>query len=165
MPHTYTNLLVHVIFSTKDRNPYLDADLRPRLFPYMGGILREMNVTPLAINGPADHVHGLLALPATASIADAMRVLKTNSSRWIHEQWPQRRGFAWQAGYGAFSVSRSNVEEVERYIARQEEHHRHVTFQEEFVAFLERHGDHVRRAVRVGIAHLRSRGSYAPDRG
>jgi putative NIF3 family GTP cyclohydrolase 1 type 2 len=73
-------------------------------------------------------------------MADVLRVLKTNSSRWVHEQWPERRAFAWQTGYGAFSVSQSNRQEVERYIAGQEDHHRHVSFQEEFVAFLKRHG-------------------------
>ena len=128
MPHTYTSLLVHIIFSTKDRRPYLDAELRPRLFPYMGGILRELGGTPILVNGPDDHVHALTALPPTRSLSDVMRVLKTNSSRWVHEQWPARRDFAWQSGYGAFTVSRSNVDEVERYIAGQEEHHRHVTF-------------------------------------
>ena len=140
MAHTFTSLLVHVIFSTKDRLPHLDAEVRSRLFPYMGGILREAGARPVLVNGVADHVHGLVGLPTTASVADMMRVLKTNSSKWVHEEWPTLRGFAWQTGYGAFSVSRSNVDEVERYIARQEEHHRTVTFQEEYVAFLRRHG-------------------------
>lgn len=140
MAHTFTSLLVHVIFSTKDRRPLLDVDLRPRLLPYIGGIVREAGGTPLVMNGVDDHVHLLLGLPALLSVADAMRLLKTNSSRWVHEQWPQRRAFAWQAGYGAFSVSRSNVDEVERYIAQQEEHHRRLTFQEEYLTFLRRHG-------------------------
>ena len=140
MAHTFTNLLFHVIFSAKDRCAALDHQIRPRLFPYMGGIVREAGGIPLAVNGVSDHVHLLLALPATLAVADAMRVLKTNSSRWVHEQWPDRRSFAWQAGYGAFSVSRSNVEEVERYIANQEEHHRRITFQDEYLAFLRRHG-------------------------
>lgn len=140
MPHTFTNLLVHVVFSTKDRQPFLDTELRPRLFPYMGGIVRELGGVPLALNGPNDHVHALVTVPATLALADLMRVLKTNSSRWVHEQWPQRCSFAWQTGYGAFSVSKSNAPEVERYITGQEEHHRHVSFQEEFLAFLRRHG-------------------------
>ena len=140
MAHTFTSLLVHVIFSTKDRHPHLDASVRDRLFPYMGGILRETGATALAINGVADHVHGLVAVPAASSVSDLMRVVKTNSSKWVHEQWPRLRGFAWQTGYGAFSVSRSHADDVERYIARQEEHHRTMTFQEEYVAFLKRHG-------------------------
>ena len=139
MAHTFTNLSVHLIFSTKDRAPQIDAELAPRLFPYMGGILRESGTQPLLINGVADHVHLLIGLCATHALADVMRVLKTNSSRWVHEQWPARAGFAWQTGYGAFSVSYSNIDAVKAYIARQEEHHRSISFQEEFIAFLRRH--------------------------
>jgi putative transposase len=140
MAHTYANLLTHVIFSTKDRFGFIAADLGRLLFPYMGGIIRELNGTALAINGAADHVHLLLALPPNLALSEAMRVLKTNSSRWMHEQWPRRRAFAWQTGYGAFSVSRSNADQVCAYIADQEEHHRLVSFQKEFLAFLKRHG-------------------------
>jgi putative transposase len=140
MAHTYANLLTHVIFSTKDRCGFIAADLGRLLFPYMGGIIRELNGTALAINGLTDHVHLLLALPPNLALSEAMRVLKTNSSRWVHEQWPQRRAFAWQTGYGAFSVSQSNADQVCAYIASQEEHHRRVSFQEEFLAFLKRHG-------------------------
>ena len=140
MPHTFTNLLVHFVFSTKDRRPHLDADLRPRVFAYMGGVFRETGATALLINGSDDHAHALVSLPATVSVADVMRVVKANTSRWVHEQWPERRSFAWQSGYGAFSVSQSSRAEVEKYIANQEEHHRHVSFQEEFLAFLKRHG-------------------------
>jgi REP element-mobilizing transposase RayT len=140
MAHTFTNLLTHVIFSTKDRTPSIDAELRPQLFAYMGGIVREHNGTALMVNGTADHVHLLLRLPPTISLAETTRVLRTNSSRWIHEKWPSRSTFGWQTGYGAFSVSQSNVSAVLRYIANQEEHHRKVSFQEEFVAYLRRHG-------------------------
>jgi REP element-mobilizing transposase RayT len=94
---------------------------------------------PLAINGPTDHVHLLVKLPATQSVADVSRVLKTNSSRWVHDTCPERWVFAWQTGYGAFSVSQSNIPDVLAYIARQEEHHRRMTFQEEFIAFSKRH--------------------------
>jgi putative transposase len=139
MGHTFANLLVHVIFSTKGRAPMLDENLRVRLFPYMGGIVRDLQSTALIINGPSDHVHLLLTLSAIHSIADVMRVVKANSSKWVHEHWPSRSDFAWQAGYGAFSVSESNSERVKQYIADQEVHHRTVTFQEEFVAFLKRH--------------------------
>ena len=140
MPHTFTNLLVHFIFSTKDRRPNLEAEIRSRVFAYMGGVFREVGATPILINGPDDHVHALASIPAAASVADVMRLVKTNTSKWVHEQWPQRREFAWQSGYGAFSVSQSNRAEVAKYIAGQEEHHRHVSFQEEFLAFLKRHG-------------------------
>jgi len=105
----------------------------------MGGIVRELNGVALLINGTADHVHLLVRLPPTVSIADALRVVKTNASRWVHEKWPSRSAFTWQIGYGAFSVSQSSAEAVLRYIANQEEHHRKVSFQQEMLAYLRRH--------------------------
>ena len=137
MPHTFTNLLTHIVFSTKERAPLIDSDLKPKLHAYMGGIVRELKGTPLLINGTADHVHLFVALPPTVSTSDALRVLKTNSSRWVHDT--RRKPFSWQAGYGAFSVSHSNAQAVTRYIAHQEEHHRKISFKEEFVIFLRRH--------------------------
>lgn len=137
MPHTFTNLLAHIVFSTKERLPLINTELRPHLHAYMGGIIRELNGTALIINGMADHTHLLVALPPTISMADAMRVLKSNSSRWVHETRGNK--FGWQGGYGAFSVSESNVEPVSRYIAHQEEHHRKMTFQEELLTLLKRH--------------------------
>jgi REP element-mobilizing transposase RayT len=94
----------------------------------------------LIINGPADHVHLLVSLPATESIAELLRVVKTNSSRWVHEQIPAQKRFAWQAGYAAFTVSGSRAADVRAYIAAQQEHHRRVSFQEEFLTFLRKHG-------------------------
>ena len=140
MAHTFTNLLYHVVFSTKDRLPQIDDEVRPRLFGYLGGIVREAGGTALIANGAADHAHLLAELPATLAVSDFMWTLKTNSSRWVHGTWPARRALAWQTGYGAFSVSQSNVEPVRRYIAEQEQRHRTMTFQEEFVAILHRHG-------------------------
>ncbi len=140
MAHTYTNLLYHVVFSTKDRLPCIDDQLRPRLCAYMGGIVRDISGIALIVNGTADHTHMLLVLPATLAIADAMRLVKTNSSRWVHEEWPQHQTFGWQIGYAAFTVSESNRDSVIRYIADQEEHHRKKTFQEELIALLEKHG-------------------------
>ena len=140
MPHTYANLLVHVIFGTKDRRPTITAELRPRLLAYMGGVVRAVGGTPAIVNGTDDHVHILLGLPVTKAVADVLRVVKANSSRWAHETFPARRDFAWQSGYGAFSVSQSNAAAVHAYIAEQEEHHRRMSFQEEYVAFLKRHG-------------------------
>ena len=140
MPHTFACLLVHVVFSTKDRAPSISAEVSGRLFSYMGGIVKEMKAAPLIVNGPADHVHLLISIPATLSLADLLRVLKTNSSRWVHEQFPDRKRFAWQAGYGVFTVSASKKEDVRAYIASQEEHHRRVSFQEEFLALLKKHG-------------------------
>jgi REP element-mobilizing transposase RayT len=140
MAHTFTNLLTHVIFSTKDRKPFLTDDIRPRVFAYMGGIVRDLNSKALIINGPADHAHLLISSSPTIALSELMRLLKTNSSKWIHETFSELSDFAWQTGYAAFSVSASNREQVERYIANQEEHHKTVTFQEEFIAFLTRHG-------------------------
>lgn len=137
MAHTYTNLLTHIIFSTKDRAPLIDADLRPKLFSYMGGIIREMRGTALIINGAKDHIHLLVGLPPIISMSEAMRVLKTNSSKWVHEMSSMRQTFGWQSGYGAFSVSQSNALAISEYILHQEEHHRRVSFQEEFVSFFQ----------------------------
>ena len=137
MGHSFTNLLYHVVFSTKNRARVISNDLRPRLLAYLGGIVREQKGTLLQAGGTEDHVHLLLALPPTICLADALRVLKTNSSRWAHENNPR---FAWQTGYSAFTVSQSSVEQVKQYIARQGEHHRRMTFREELIAMLQRHG-------------------------
>jgi putative transposase len=139
MPHTFASLLIHVVFSTKNRAPDLSAELPGRLFPYMGGIVRELKGTALIVNGPADHVHLLLSMPTAIAVADLLRVLKTNSCRWVHGQFPARKHFGWQAGYGAFTVSASRLEDVRNYIAAQQTHHQRVSFQEEFLALLKRH--------------------------
>ena len=140
MAHTYTNLLTHALFSTKDRMPSIDAELKPRLLAYMGGIARKLGVPMLSLNGPSDHVHMLLLMPPTLCLADFMEKLKGNSSLWVHRQWPSRKVFAWQVGYTAFSVSQSNAAAVKRYIANQEEHHRKLSFKEEVLQFLRKHG-------------------------
>ena len=140
MGQTFANLLVHVIFSTKGRAPHLRGELKDRLLPYLGGILHESQSMPMAIGGASDHIHLLITLPPITAISDLMRNLKTNSSRWVHETFPSQADFAWQAGYGAFSVSQSASGAVREYIAGQEEHHRTVSFKEEFLAFLNRHG-------------------------
>ena len=140
MSHTYTNLLSHVVFSTKDRQPLIDAELKPRLLGYMNGIANENGGSVLSLNAMPDHLHLLWELPATISMSDSLRVLKTNSSRWVRETFGSRKPFAWQTGYGAFSVSRSNVSAVARYVESQEIHHRKRTFDEEFVELLVKHG-------------------------
>lgn len=140
MSHSYSNLLSHVVFSTKDRRPLIDAELKPRLLGYMNGIVDEANGKVLAMNSMADHLHMLWELPPTLSLSDSMRVLKTNSSRWVRETWGPVKPFAWQPGYGAFSVSRSNVSAVASYIEDQESHHRKRSFEEEFVELLVKHG-------------------------
>jgi putative transposase len=140
MPHSYSSLLVHVVFGTKDRARYLDPILRPQLFAYMGGIVRELKGATRIINGIDDHAHGLLSLPADVSVAECLRVVKTNSSRWVHESFPDRAKFGWQTGYGAFAVSASNESAVVKYIEDQEQHHKKMTFEEEFKTLLEKHG-------------------------
>jgi putative transposase len=102
MGHTYTNLITHIIFSTKDRIPYLGRDKRNDVFAYMGGIVRELDGIALNINGDADHVHVLIGLPPSLALAEGVRIIKTNSSRWIHEQRIVGQAFAWQSGYAAF---------------------------------------------------------------
>jgi putative transposase len=140
MSHTFTKLLTHIIFSTKERRSLMDDELQLRLFPYLGGITREMGGTPLMINGPSDHVHLLVQTKASVSIAKLVETVKSNSTRWVHREWKERWKFAWQEGYGAFSVGPLQVPEVIKYIARQKEHHRKISFQQEFVSFLQKYG-------------------------
>jgi len=148
MPHSFVYLVIHVIFSTRDRAPHLTPDLSGRLFPYMAGIVKALQGVPFIVNGPADHVHLLLSLPAGVSIAEMLRVVKANSSRWVHEQFPALRRCGWQSGYGAFKVSCSRLDEVKKYIASQQAHHRKVTFEEEFLSLLRKHGmDYERHEV------------------
>jgi putative transposase len=139
MAHTYTNLLIHALFSTKDRQPLIRPEMKSDLYAYMGGIISQLGGKPVLINGPKDHVHLLLVLPTTLSLADFMEKLKANSSKWVNEQ-SARRIFSWQAGYAAFSVSQSKLNEVKAYISTQEEHHRKLTFQQEVMALLKKHG-------------------------
>ena len=140
--HSFNSCLVHCVFSTKERHPWLTPDIRERLWPYLGGIARENNMKALAIGGVADHVHLLLSLPTTLSISKAMQLLKGNSSKWLRETFLEFRsqGFAWQEGFGAFSIGVSGVADTVRYIQTQEEHHRTKSFREELEIFLKKHG-------------------------
>ncbi len=140
MAHTVTNLLTHLVFSTRGRAPLIADIIRDDLQAYLGGILRELRAMPIAIGGTTDHVHVLTRLPADLAVADCLRILKTNSSRWVKKKWPERRSFGWQGGYGAFSVSESSRSKVIRYIQEQARHHRKISFQDEFLAMLRKHG-------------------------
>jgi REP-associated tyrosine transposase len=133
---TLSNLLVHIVFSTKGRTEWITEDHRKELYPYMGGIVRELGGRLLAIGGMKDHVHLLVRIPHSMSVSDLVRVLKTNSSRWIHESWRSSAAFSWQEGYGAFSVSGSNMQQTTDYILQQEKHHGKKSFREEFLEFL-----------------------------
>ena len=139
MAHTYTNLLIHALFSTKDRQPLIRPEMKSDLYAYMGGIISQLRGKPVLINGPKDHVHLLFVLPASLSLSDCMEKLKANSSKWVNGG-SVRRAFSWQTGYAAFSVSQSKVNEVKGYISSQEKHHRKLTYQEEVMALLKKHG-------------------------
>ncbi|HEY3244871.1 MAG TPA: IS200/IS605 family transposase [Phycisphaerae bacterium] len=140
MAHTYCSCLVHYVFSTKGRRNSIAAELRPRLWSYIGGIARENEMKALAVGGTDNHCHALVSLPTTLSIAQAVQKLKGGSSLWIHESFPTQASFAWQEGYGAFSIGVAGVADTIAYIDAQEEHHRTKSFEEEYIAFLERHG-------------------------
>ena len=140
MSQSFASLHYHLIFSTKSRAPAITDDLASRLYEYLGGLLRFHKGVLLAAGGMADHVHLLVGLNREMSVAEAVRLVKANSSKWIHETFTDRQAFVWQTGYGAFTVSYSNIDQVKQYIDGQAEHHRRRTFQEEFMAFLKRHG-------------------------
>jgi REP element-mobilizing transposase RayT len=139
MPQSLTQLLYHIIFSTKNREPFIDQILRPRLHAYIGGIINENEGKPIITGGVDDHVHIFTYLPATMCIADAIRIIKTNSSKWVHNTDPDRDSFAWQAGYAAFTVSLSVYDDLRRYIEEQETHHKEMSFQDEYRKFLRKH--------------------------
>jgi REP element-mobilizing transposase RayT len=139
MPSTHLALHYHIIFSTKDREPIIAKSWRERLHAYLGGVIRNVDGVPEAIGGVADHVHLLVGLRATHCLADVVRDAKAVSSRWVHDEM-RIATFAWQEGYGAFTVSPSQRGAVREYIAAQEEHHRQRTFQDEYIEFLRRCG-------------------------
>jgi putative transposase len=141
MPGAYCNLVYHLVFSTKDRRPSIAPALKPRLREYIRGIMREEEGELLEFNGVADHVHLLVRLHQTRAVADALRTIKANSSKWLNETIEQRRPrFAWQEGYAAFTVSQSQVSLLLTYIRGQEKHHRRVDFRGELAALLRRNG-------------------------
>ena len=140
MPHSYISQLMHCVFSTKERRPIITPELQQRLWPYLGGIARENKIKALSIGGIEDHVHVLLSLPSTLSIAKAIQLIKGGSSKWIHDNFPEHRLFSWQEGYGAFSIGISDVERTITYIENQKEHHHKMDFKQEFIAFLKKYG-------------------------
>jgi REP element-mobilizing transposase RayT len=138
MPQSFASLHCHIVFSTKRREPRIEAGLQPRLFEYIGGILRHHSCQLIAAGGIPDHVHLLASLGRTVSVADVVRDIKAISSGWLHDELSMQE-FQWQNGYGAFAVSYSNIENVRTYLANQDQHHRRVSFQEEFLELLRRH--------------------------
>lgn len=138
MPQSLARLHVHLIFSTKNREPCLYDAIRPALHRYMAVVLQNLGCPPTLINSVEDHVHILFELGRTVAVSEAVEVVKKSSSKWIKTQGAEFADFAWQAGYGAFAVSESNVAAVHEYIANQREHHRKKSSQDEYRAFLER---------------------------
>ena len=138
--HSFVSCLMHVVFSTKERRPLITSDLRVRLEPYLNGIAEKNNMRALAVGGIEDHMHILLSLPSTMAIARAVQLIKGNSSKWIHEEFPKQKEFEWQEGYGAFSIGVSGIAATTAYLERQAEHHRKKTFKSELSTILKKHG-------------------------
>jgi putative transposase len=135
--HSYSQNHIHLVFSTKERRCAVAKEWQPRLWAYISGICNNYGIVSLAIGGTENHLHMLFPLPPKLSLAKAVQVIKGNSSKWMGERGIN---FAWQEGYGAFSVSASNLDWVKRYIRNQEAHHRTFSFEEEFRALLKKHG-------------------------
>jgi REP element-mobilizing transposase RayT len=140
MANTYTSLHYHIVFSTKNREPWFTPANEGRIWEYLGGIAREAGMKALQVGGFNEHIHMLLALPPTIGVSKAVQLLKGGSSRWIHEEFDDMAMFGWQDGYGAFTVGMSQISQTALYIQCQREHHRLKTFQEEYVVFLDKHG-------------------------
>ena len=136
---SYVSSYFHCVFSTKERRPLITPPLSQRLWPFLGGIARQNKMKAIAIGGAQDHVHILLSLPPALPIAKAMQLIKGGSSKWIHETFPDQGLFVWQEKYGAFSASFSQLDAITQYIKDQAEHHRKMSFQEEFLALLSKH--------------------------
>jgi REP element-mobilizing transposase RayT len=139
MPQSLSSILVHLVFSTKNREPFIRPAIEPELHPYLASIFRALKSPSLAIDGTADHIHMLFSLGRVITIADLVEELKTESSKWIKTKGREFKNFHWQAGYGAFSIGQSNVEALKRYIRGQKKHHRRVTFEDEYRQFLKRY--------------------------
>ena len=137
MAHKYPNVLIHLVFSTKERRDLIPLQLQTSLWHYLAGIGRNHKIPVLTAGGTINHIHLLIALPSTVTVANTVQILKANSSRWLGEHGI---AFAWQEGYGAFSVSASHVAMVRRYIERQAEHHAKRTYEDEFMTLLKKTG-------------------------
>ncbi len=139
MAGTFTFLGIHFVFSTKNRIPTISNDISDRLCAYIGGIIKELGGILIEINTMPEHIHFYVYMPKTVSVSKFMEIVKANSSKWVHVTFPEKRDFGWQDGYGAFSVSKSSENQVMQYIRDQQHHHRKVSFQEEFVDFLNKY--------------------------
>ena len=140
MSQTLVSLLVHVVFSTKNRADLITPDVEPDLFAYLSGTLKQLESRCVAAGGTANHVHLLVSLSKNHALSAVIGELKRSSSKWVKTKGPQFRDFGWQDGYGAFSIGESNVGALKKYIARQKEHHRARTFESEMRSLLEKYG-------------------------
>ena len=140
MANTYTSLHYHFTFSTKNREPWINQSIEKRVWRYIGGVARTHKMTAIQVGGIEDHIHALIMAPPRLSPSQIAQYLNGDSSKWIHEEFSKLRGFAWQEGYGGFTVSKSQVPDLIAYIKNQREHHRRKTFQEECLELLEKHG-------------------------
>ena len=146
MPQSLAKNAIHLIFSTKERRPDLKVNIQPELHAYMATVFKNLNCPVLIINSVEDHIHILFLLHRTKALSDMVGDIKKTSSKWLKTKSPALETFAWQAGFGAFSVSESNIPTVKQYIRNQQEHHRKVSFQDELRGFLNKHGiDHDER--------------------
>ena len=139
MPQSLSSILIHLVFSTKLREPFISSEIEPELHAYLATVFRECNSPALSIGGDQDHVHTLFALSRTWTTADVVEEVKKRSSKWIKTKGQAWHQFQWQGGYGAFSIGQSNVAALKRYIVGQKEHHRHKTFQEEYLSLLKKY--------------------------
>jgi putative transposase len=136
MPQSLSAILIHLVFSTKNREPFITPAIETELHPYLAKIFRELKSPSLTINGASDHVHILFSLGRVIKVADLVEEVKTESSKWIKTKGREFRNFHWQRGYGALSIGQSNVVALKRYISNQKQHHRGITFQDEYRKFL-----------------------------
>jgi putative transposase len=139
MAQSLSKVFIHVIFSTKNREPWLDSDIRPATHAYLATVCRDLDTEAYRIGGTMDHVHIAATLPRTLTQSDLVQKLKTSSTHWLKRQDKKYAGFAWQRGYGVFSISKSQLPALVKYIAEQEEHHKTQTFQDEFRTILKRY--------------------------
>ena len=140
MGSSWTQNFYHAVYGTKQRMPWISGEVERRLHPFLGGIAKSLDCTPIAINGMAEHVHVLVRFPSDLPVASLLRDLKARSSVWIHQTFPDLGAFSWQEGYGGFTVSKPSVDEVEHYIRNQKAHHEVMSFESEFMAMLRKTG-------------------------
>ncbi len=140
MADSYASLFYHFVFSTKNRANFIRADIEERIWAYIGGVARKHKMAAIQIGGIEDHVHVLVLAPTTIAPFEIAKYLKGDSSKWIKEEFADLQAFAWQDGYGAFTVSKSNIPAVVEYIQSQRVHHQKKSFQEEYLEFLQKHG-------------------------